>query len=225
MCKTQRFCALAALVLAGPITARADIILDSFVERTGAAWPNTTTVTDPTLPTNTETSLSTVLGNRRDSAVGQSTMSVSGFDSATADIYNQNGYSFLDYRSSVGAAATVELGYGAGTSLNLPGINSLAISFLGYDAANAGPLHVEATLYHGASSQQYGVDLTLAGAQNLVLPITGYPAQSVDRIVLDFVAPKGTDFRIDTISVSVPEPASLALAAVPAFALLLLRRR
>jgi hypothetical protein len=57
--------------------------------------------------------------------------------------------------------------------------------------------------------------MTTSGAQTIVLPNAGPLLTSIDQIQIDFVAPAGTDFRVDSISlVTVPEPASLGLLAL-----------
>ena len=208
------------------LAVRADVILDTFSERDAASWPMTTTVTDPESPqTNIESCPVSVPGGQRTEGIGCSVMDVEGFDSTTADIYNQNGYSFLDYHSTVGAAATIELGYGQGTPLNLAGVSAIQINFMDYDLSQGGPLKIAATVTQGMNpALQYGLDVTTAGAQTVTLPLTGFAYSSVDSVVLDFTAPKGTDFRINSITaVMVPEPTALALLGlgVP----LLLRRR
>lgn len=213
----------AVAVLSLAATSHADIILDSFTE-TNTGWPHSVSVNDLTLIPVTE-SVSSVLGGQRATALGQSTMDFPNVDNAIAQIYNSgSSYSFLDYRSSVGAAATLELDYGTGTPLNLTGVNALKVAFLNYDMGDAGPMHVVATLYGGATSAQYSANVTQVGAQDLTIPIN-FPAASVSRIVLDFVAPKGSDYRIDALSVTVPEPMSLGVLVVGSLALMARRRR
>jgi hypothetical protein len=214
----------AVLAIAGmSLAARADVILDTFNDRT-AIWPLNTVVTDPSSVTTVPESASHVPGGQRMVGIGTSTMDVENFDTAAVDIHNSSGYSYLDYRSSVGAAATVELGYGQATPLNLVGANALKIAFLNYDLAQAGPLHIAATVTHAANTPFHCFfDVTTVGAQTVNIPLTGYAYGSVDSVVLDFVAPKGTDYRIDSVSVAVPEPASLALLGL-GLPLLLKRR-
>ncbi len=102
-------------------------------------------------------------------------------------------------------------------------MNALAINFMGYDAGNGGPLKVDVTLYYPTGSAYFSGSITTYGAQNFVLPVVA--TQTVDRIVIDFVAPKGVDYRIDELSVQVPEPASLSLLGLAVVPLLLRRRR
>ena len=212
------------LALAGmSLAARADVILDTFNDRGSSFWPRSTTVTDPSAVATVAESASHVAGGKRLEGIGTSAMDVENFDAATVDINNSSGYSFLDYRSSVGAAATVELGYGQSSALNLAGANALKIAFLNYDLAQSGPLVISAAVAHGANTPvHYSINVAAPGAQTVTLPLTGF-SSSLDTVVLDFVAPKGTDYRIDSISVAVPEPAALALLAL-GLPLLLKRR-
>src|SRR5208283_2223067 len=114
------------------LAARGDVIIDSFTYRDATHWPISTTVTNPSLPVTTTDSDPSILGGQRTQGLGVSTMQVPGFDNVTANIDNVNPYSFLDYNSSVGAAATMELGYGQGsTPLNLVGVGAIDIYFLG----------------------------------------------------------------------------------------------
>jgi hypothetical protein len=156
---------------------------------------------------------------------------VLGFDEASARVFT-GGVGFCDYQSSTGADADLGLFYGSALfippgdlNLDFTGGVSFDIKFLAYDAPGNLPMTVELLLLRTSeatiTTMLSGV-VPMHGAQTLSIGLGGVNPNDladVDGIALIFRAPQAADFRIDKVSVSIPEPAALGLLAPVGLAL------
>ncbi|MGN6369105.1 MAG: PEP-CTERM sorting domain-containing protein [Phycisphaerae bacterium] len=102
---------------------------------------------------------------------------------------------------------------------------------MSYDFADSTPLQVTVTLTEqtgpSTSVSTFGsASISGTGVQTVMVnSFSPVALAKVDAIKVDFAAPAGGDFRVDSISVTqVPEPASLGVMGVGALALLRRRR-
>jgi hypothetical protein len=234
--------AIAAIgTLAAPTAGRAAIIVDDFTSAGTVAWPLSTTASTPGSGFGyTDTGLPDVLGGRRATQIGYTTMDVPGFDTFRADLHHTTGLSFVDVSSTSGAQGTLYLAYGqpmAGAPAfgftQSADTQALRVTFLAYDAANDQPLTIRTTAFHqNDPTHSFGVslpDMPLSGpgAQTIDIPLADFWTNgggTLDGFDFKFVGGKAADYRIDSITL-VPEPTSAALFACGATILATVRRR
>ena len=96
----------------------------------------------------------------------------------------------------------------------------LRLSFLAYANDNGENMSLDAVF--GAT--KVSTTLTTSGPQIIDIPLNGFGATTLDFLTIDFHAPIGTSFQLESVSLvtAAPEPGSLAIISIPA--LLLLRR-
>lgn len=234
--KTMRTAGLALIAAlatgAAGTVARGSVIMDSFETSVAGDYPLTVVSNSTVAVGNTEHLLTGVAGQWRGVLLNNVTGEVPGFDSVTATVFDGSGFSFLNYSSDSGASGTMTLQYGTqatGPALGL-GFNaatdSLTLVLLSYDHAGGQDMHVGGTLQSGATTYTLPtVAVTMAGAQTITIPLPA-GANTLDGVSLNFTAPAGTDFRVDSVTLTnVPEPASLGLLGVGVMALIGRKRR
>ena len=225
-----RAAVLAAAVAVSASIAHAAIIVDTF-DQTSAAPLTVTTNIGPAGTTITEAP-SDVPASQRNTTIKNTNMDIAGLDGITSQVFTNVNNSLFNYSSTAGAQGTVELRYGTNPGalahLNLSQATSIQISFLAFDNANNGNMTISSSLANSTTSQALAnVLVTTPGAQTINIPISGIPSailSDTDVLTFDFIAPKAADFRIDAISITVPEPAPFALLAVAAGVAFLQRR-
>jgi hypothetical protein len=211
----------------------APILVDDFSTKDATrspAFPQSVNTNTGSMTGGTESGLTT-LGGTRFSSLGNSTVTVSGFDSATINVFNSGGFSFFDYSSSVGAQASAGLGYGTVSPLNTnaTGQTFLRLDLLDYDGPAGSSLQVQANITSSAGGGTFSLPsaiINVPGPTSVNLSLAGLSAATladIDRIDVTFVAPKSGDFRVDTVQF-VPEPATVGMLMLGAFGAAAIRR-
>jgi hypothetical protein len=231
-----RNCAAIAVCLAAPIVASAapTIQIDSFSDATPGVYPFTlNTIAGPGL-LGADSPISSAIGGARRVAMQTQTLDLPGLDSVTAGVF-AGGPGILDYNATAGADGLALAIYGDFQSL-MPALNIAVpngsyakVDLYAFDLPAGGNLQlkvrVESTGVGVADSSL--VIVTTGGAQSILIPLDAVPAAfraNVTNLVFSFDGTTAADFRIDNLSIVVPEPASFGLLA-PAGLLLARRRR
>jgi hypothetical protein len=219
------------LGVVGVGAARASIMVDDFTQSIGPVWPQVQNASTSGGSPETEAGLSGVLGGVRGYVVKSATIGVAGLDQLSSNVFHNGTVSLFDYQSSAGASGTVELFYGdaAANPLAVANVTDMSIVMPAFDNANGGPLQIlvgwtERTGPSTSITMNTLTNVTTAGSHTLGISNPLPVGATVDKLTIDFISPAGTDFRVDSISLTtVPEPASLGVMGVGA--LMLLRRR
>jgi hypothetical protein len=231
------------VLFVAPLACRADVVLDSFEDRP-AGFPMTGGYNEG--DTFILAAYPHVVGGRAMTIIGTTPTGTlpngqGGGAEVSADIGTVDGISALEYSSiQPDSAGDLSLDYGtsdgpgglmmSATPLYLP-VNTatdyLRLTFLSYNHANGQDMVVNASLGSGLDPNAVSsvtTSVTTVGAQEVDIPLTNLPGIELDFFELDFSAPAGTSFDLDSVTLVTPspEPASawLISLAVP----LLMRR-
>ncbi len=126
------------------------------------------------------------------------------------------GPGLLNYSSFAGAEGKLTLTYdgltGTGLGQSLDGQDMVVISLDDYDGANDAMQVSVGVLFSDMSTADGSDMVSMTGAQDISIPIA-FSGADVESITIMFEPDKGTDFRLDGISI-VPEPAAAFLLAL-----------
>lgn len=223
---------LSALVLAAipAISVAAPIIVDDFSSVSGPIYPITDSSVGSPIVAPVDASAGAIGGSRQ-AVVELVSSVVPGLDSVQTGVF-AGGPGLYDYNSTSGASGKGLLNYGTrivgGSSLGLaiPAGSTLEIDFLSYDMPAGGSLLINVILDNGNISSAIGFSVTTPGAQNVSIPLDGLDAgvrSNVTGLGVLFAGSTAVDFRLNTLSLVIPEPSALGLLAP--VGLLLARRR
>lgn len=223
---------LALATFAGQAPA-APIVVDQFSAK-NAAYPLVNSV-DASITSVSDVGIAGTIGGTRKVQLLNGAYDADGFDNAAVNVYTTPPFSFLDYASSSGAQAQMLLQFGdsagaAALNANATGNTSLQIDLLNFDAPVGQNLNIQALIGSSNGGGVFGLPgvlVTTPGAQSVNLSLAGLSAATIgdiDGIQVFFFAPKGGDYRIDTVSL-VPEPSMLGLAGIASLGLLKRRGR
>lgn len=234
--KSQMIKCVAGLALvAGTQAASAALTvdIDTFSAATSGLYPYQQTAVSPLTSPGVDSPVSGVIGGGRVVSLSTQLLQIPGLDNISAGVF-AGGPGVFDYNSTAGADGFATLAYGdyqnalAPLNLSIPGGSFAQIDLLAFDRPEGGVLtafiRMEST---GVGSAQTFVSTTTAGAQSLLIPLEGIAPQiraNVTNIVVTLDTTMAVDFRIDRISVVVPEPGMVSLL-VPAGVLALRRSR
>lgn len=232
--KTKQLCfAVLAFAMMPVAAAQAalTVVIDDFTSA-GPVFPYVRTTVTPGGTTGfIESGLTGVIGGSRVSSLGLHAADAPGLDSTSLSVVPSFG--LLDFSSTTGATGRSVFYYGdfAGfmpaISLAIPNGSISEFKFLSYDLPNGLPLLVNLELANGPVFESKFMSLTTAGASTLTFDLDQFSAAiraNVTGISVRYFAPKAADFRLDSISVTIPEPSAVAVLAPAALAMLRRRR-
>jgi hypothetical protein len=186
----------------------------------------------------TDAPIATVAGNRRYVGVNATAMDIPGLDKIEVAQFAGGGFSLLDYASSSGATGEMDLVYRGMTPgamiLDLSSEVAINIDLLAYDAPGSAAMPIEVLLISdwtnpGEQSVTLSGIVTTPGAQTVEIalaPAVGnVDMTDIQYIGINFDAPEAADFRIDEISVVLPEPATVGLLGLGLTGIFVRRRR
>lgn len=206
------------------------IVVDDF-SSASASYPALATVVPVTVSPGADVSAGAIGGIRQVTA--QLTSSdLPGLDSLAVGIF-PFGPGVYDYASSSGADGNSALLYGA-SNINSPNLLSLVIpdgSFIKFDVLlfdrpDGGSMKIDVALNNLVPFGVVSTTLAVGGVQTVTIPLDSIsPAirSNTTGISIFLDGSKAVDFRLDAVSIVIPEPSAMALLA-PA-GLLLTRRR
>ena len=220
-------------------TAKADVLIDSFEDRPNGQFPLLGAYGFGFI-TPVE-GLPHVVGGRGMQLMG-TTPEIT-FPQPTpevgVDITNSGGQSYLEYTTQLdGASGDFMLDYGGYPgSIGSPqplglGISSssdlLRLTLSSYNHAGAQDMTINfyksQVWYGNPNAPDCTMTLTSAGAQSVDIPLTGMIGSTLDYMTIEFVAPEGTAFKLDSVKFvsGVPEPGTISLLGP--IVLLIMRR-
>ena len=177
-----------------------------------------------------------VIGGERITTVTGITFDDPGIDMVQAAVFPSVGV--FDYSSSAGATGEVMLTYRNsdgpdGLDADLSGDALVRVDVTHFDLAGGVPMAVSVLLDDGIDTAMLTKPVNVSGAQTLDFLFSDFPPADfaaldlldIDRIVLTFSPGQAADFRIDSITTQVPEPAGVMLLLVGAAALPIRRSR
>lgn len=227
----MRVCAtrMACILCFATASAASAAVIDSF---TSTQFGNPLTLSRSTVGTSTvnEGLVFNAIGNERTTRLVGTAFTDAGIDRVDMGIFPNSG--LLDYASSAGANGRLTLTYP-----NLPGdLNAdfsgdqlLRIDVTQYDFAAGAPMRVLVTLEDGTDQPAESKLLTSPGAQSVDFLLSDFPSTldltDIQSIVVEFRPGQSTDFRLNSISTIVPEPASATTLLVGAVAVFSIRRQ
>ena len=208
------------------------VVIDDF-SSAGPVFPYVrTTVTPGAASGFLETGLTGVIGGNRVSALGLVAADLPGLDSTSLSVAPSFG--LLDFSSTSGAIGRPLFYYGdfAGflpaINLTVPDGSVAEFEFLSYDLPGGQPLLVNLELANGPVFESKFAALTTAGPSTLAFDLDVFSPSirsNVTGISIRYFAPKAADFRLDTITVVVPEPSAVVALLAPAVRAMVRRRR
>jgi hypothetical protein len=184
-----------------------------------------------------ELGLAGVPGGSRAVSVQATVIDVPGLDNVVAQLFPGAG-GFLDYNSSAGADGLLRLTYNGnqgGANLDLTGLPFLEVSLAAVEVPTGEPMAVRLELRNDVPDRGQptpppdltrDILVTSSGPQTLRFDLSALADPSdVDVLMLTFDPGRGGDFRIDSITAQIPEPAALGVLAAALVSGLLRRRR
>lgn len=225
----------AVTCLAAPLLAQAapTIEIDSFSDAKPGLYPFSLTSVSGPFTLGVDSPITGAIGGGRVLGLQAQTMDIPGLDSVTTRVFT-GGPGVLDFDSSSGADGLVLAIYGnfqnflPALNIAIPAGSYAKIDLVAFDLPAGGSLLANVQVENtGTGVEATSTVITTAGAQSILIPLDAISAAvrgNVTNLVFGFNGTKATDFRIDNISIVVPEPASFGLLA-PAGLLLARRRR
>lgn len=201
-------------VMLSCVAARGGLVIDDFSDVASPnPWP--VTVTSPNVIEVFETGLSGVIGGTRSTTLSGLLFDLAGLDEVRTDIVAGAGQ--LDYTSSVGATANLQISYLDNSVADLSGDALIQIDFTGFDLGTETPMPVTITLFSGPASASLTQMLINPGAQSVAFNFADFAnveaidLGSVDEMLFEFEPGESGDFRIIEIATVVPEPTTLVM--------------
>lgn len=228
--KTKLFAAVIGLGLVPAAASAAVIVVDDFASA-AATYPLVASVVPVVVAGAVEAAPGAVGGTRQATAQLHSA-AIAGLDSLAVGVFPV-GPGVFDYSSTSGADGAGSLLYGAniagGSSLNLaiPDASTLDLDVLLFDRPQGGSLTITVFLNNGVLSGSTSSVVVVGGPQLVSINLDSIPLSvrsNVTGLTVSFDGTNAVDFRLDDISVVIPEPSALGLLA-PAGLLLARRRR
>ena len=205
------------LVCFGLFCARAGgmTVIDNFGQSNSTAWPITPKTNGGGALYPDETGLTSVAGVFRGvEFYGANGLTLA--DQTTLSLSLQTNPTYLNYQSTPGSSAVLDLSYGEALvrnepSFNLPAATGFKLDFLSYVPPGSGQLTVQGDAYHvvnlahGSKSYetvQNAAALTVAGAQDFIIGFAADPDFGFITDGLDFYfrVPAGCSFELASIS-------------------------
>jgi hypothetical protein len=227
------FAATVALTIGGAVaTAAPVIVIDDFSAAKSGLYPYTQSTVGAFATPGVDAPITGTISSGRVVVSELLTADEPGLDEVTVRVF-PSGKGVFDYASSVGASGRAALVYGnfqnvfAPLNLAIPDGSMLKIDLVAYDQPAGGSLQITGQLENTpVGLDTTTVSVTSPGAQSVYIPLDSIsPAirANVTNIVVGFTASTAVDFRVDKISIVIPEP-SAAITLGPV-ALMAMRRR
>lgn len=218
------------LILSGVGSAIAATIDDFSGTQSGVATGISLTGIGPVILS--EVSVPGAIGGSRETTLTGVSFDVSGVDSASATYHPQALSGFLDYESSIGATADLGVSYGPSLAADFSADALVRVALLDFDFAGGAAMGIDVTLDDGVNLATVSGSVNTQGPQLIDFLFADFLSQApaldltaIDSIEVLFQPGKSADFRVDSITTQIPEPASAALLTVGAFALAVRRKR
>jgi hypothetical protein len=222
--------AIASVLVVPAVASAAVIVVDDFNQAT-ASYPLVDNTVGGIVAGPADPAVGAI-GGVRQVAVEMTAADVPGLDSVSAGVFTQIPGVF-DFSSTSGADGWTTLLYGA-SNINSPNLLSLVIpdgstielDVQLFDRPAGGSLKIDVSLNSLVPFGTVTTTLNASGAQVVSIPLDSISSSirsNVTGITVVLDGTKAVDFRLDSISIVVPEPA--AMGALAPFGLLLARRR